>query len=179
MYVAAMGPQTAKFAGEEGDGIITNELNPNNIKEKLLASFRQGAERAGKNYDSMLKAVFMPASFDEDKQKALQSIEFWKGAMIKAMYEVDIHDPREIQENGQIVGNDVMEKMAFVISNAEEGIQKLKKYVELGFTDIVLINSSPDKEKLVKLLAQDIIPTINEGQTQRSQLRKDAATITS
>jgi succinylarginine dihydrolase len=83
----------------------------------------------------------MPASYDEDKQKALNSIVFWKGAMIKALFEVDVHDPREIQENGQVVGNDTMEKKAFVISNAEEGIKKIKQYADLGFTEIVLMSS--------------------------------------
>lgn len=50
------------------------------------------------NYDIMTKAIFLPASYDPDKQKALESITFWKGAMIKAFFEVDIHDPREIQK---------------------------------------------------------------------------------
>jgi hypothetical protein len=105
----------------------------------------------------------MPASYDQDKEKALKSIVFWKGAMIKAFFEANIHDPREIQENGQVVGNDTMEQMAFVISNAEEGIKKVKKYTDLGFTDVVLINSSPDRTKLVKLLSEEIIPGIGNG----------------
>ena len=46
--------------------------------------------------------------------------------------------------------------MALVISNTEEGIKKLQKYVQLGFTEIVVVNSSPDRKKLVKLLAQQI-----------------------
>jgi coenzyme F420-dependent glucose-6-phosphate dehydrogenase len=78
--------------------------------------------------------------------------------MIKAFYEVDVHDPRKIEENGQLVGNDVIEKMAIVISNAEEGIKKLKKYVDLGFTEIVLTNSSPNRKKFVKLLTEELAP---------------------
>ena len=182
LYIAAMGPQTAKFAGEQGDGLITNEINIQNIKDKLLPSFKEGVEKSlslnsnssnlstennssisnitGKNYETMTKAVFLPASYDEDKQKALESISFWKGAMIKAFFKVDVHDPREIQENGQVVGNDTMEKMAFVISNAEEGIQKIKKYADIGITDVVLINSSPNRESFVKLLSKEIIPEL-------------------
>jgi 2-keto-3-deoxy-6-phosphogluconate aldolase len=48
--------------------------------------------------------------------------------------------------------------MLLVITNAEEGINKLEKYVDLGFTEIVLTNSSPDREKLVKLIAEEISP---------------------
>jgi hypothetical protein len=66
--------------------------------------------------------------------------------MIKAFFDVDVHDPRKIEEDGQIVGDDTLEKKFLVVSSAEEAIKKLKKYIELGFTEIVLTNSSP-KEK--------------------------------
>jgi hypothetical protein len=49
--------------------------------------------------------------------------------------------------------------VAFVISNAEEGINKVRQYTELGFTDIVLINSSSNRNNLVRLLlSEEIIP---------------------
>ncbi len=155
-----MKPQSAMLAGEEGDGLVTNELDLEILKNKVLPAFKQGSERSGKDYNSLTKAVFMPASYDQDKDKAIKSIVFWKGAMIKAFFEADVHDPREIQENGLVVGNDTMQEMAFVISNAEEGIKKIKQYIELGFTDIVLINSSPDRNNLVKLLSNEIIPQV-------------------
>jgi coenzyme F420-dependent glucose-6-phosphate dehydrogenase len=162
LLIAAMKPQSARLAGEAGDGLVTNELNLENLKNKVLPAFREGVEKSGRDYKSLTKAVFMPASYDQDKEKAIKSIVFWKGAMIKAFFEADIHDPREIQENGLVVGNDTMEQMAFVISNAEEGIKKVKQYKELGFTDIVLINSSPDRNNLVKLLSKDIIPQVRK-----------------
>ena len=163
LFIAAMKPQAARLAGQEGDGLVTNELNLENLKDKVLPAFREGVEKSGRDYDSLTKAVFMPASYDQDKEKAIKSIVFWKGAMIKAFFEADIHDPREIQENGLVVGNDTMEQMAFVISNAEEGIKKVKQYAELGFTDIVLINSSPDRNNLTRLLSKDIIPQLRRG----------------
>jgi hypothetical protein len=49
-----------------------------------------------------------------------------------------------------------------VISSAEEGIKKLEKYAKLGFTDIVLINSIPDRAKFVQLLAHQIVPAYKE-----------------
>jgi len=35
--------------------------------------------------------------------------------MIKAFFEADNHDPREIEENGRVVGNDTMEQMAYIM----------------------------------------------------------------
>ena len=71
--------------------------------------------------------------------------------MIKAFFDVDVHDPREIEENAQVIGDYTLEKTLLVITNAEERIKKLEKYAYLGFTEIVLTNSSPDREQLDKI----------------------------
>jgi coenzyme F420-dependent glucose-6-phosphate dehydrogenase len=80
--------------------------------------------------------------------------------MIRVFFDLDVHDPRKIEANAQVIGDDTLEKMLLVITNAEEGIKRLKKYVDLGFTEIVLTNSSPDREKLVKLIAKEISPAL-------------------
>lgn len=48
--------------------------------------------------------------------------------------------------------------------DAVEGIKKLQRYVQLGFTEIMVVNSSPDRKKLVKLLAQQISPAFKAEQ---------------
>jgi G6PDH family F420-dependent oxidoreductase len=158
LYLAGIGKQSARLAGEETDGFVTNELDVGVIKDKLFPALKKGTMVSGKDYSSLEKILFLPASYNEDKQKALESIRFWRGAMIKAFFDVDVHDPRKIQENGQIIGDDTLEKMFLVISTAEEGIEKLKKYIELGFTEIVLTNSSPNRNELVKLISEKISP---------------------
>jgi len=163
LYVAALGEQSAMLAGEEANGFVTNELDVEKIKNKLFPAIKKGAKKSSKDYQSLERILFIPASYDEDKDKALRSISFWRGAMIKAFYEVDIHDPRKIEENGQVIGNDTLEKMTLVVSNAEEAIKKLQMYVELGFTEIVMTNSSPDRYKFVKLVAEQIIPAFERS----------------
>jgi hypothetical protein len=58
---------------------------------------------------------------------------------------VNFPDPRKIEESAQVVVMDTMEKMTPVVSSAEEAMKKLERYVQLGFTEIVLINSSQIK----------------------------------
>lgn len=158
LYLAGIGKQSARLAGEEAYGFVTNELDIDVIRDKLFPALKEGATISGKDYSSLEKILFLPASYHEDKQKALESIRFWRGAMIKAFFDVDVHDPRKIQENGQIIGDDTLEKMFLVISTAEEGMEKLKKYIELGFTEIVLTNSSPNRNELVELISEKISP---------------------
>jgi len=80
--------------------------------------------------------------------------------MIKAFFDVDVHDPRIIEENAQVIGDDTLENMLLVITNAEDAIEKLSNYVKLGFTEIVLTNSSPDRNKLIELVTDEIAPSL-------------------
>ena len=126
----------------------------------MFPALEKGTRNSGKDYDSIEKILFIPTSYNEDKEKAVQSIRFWRGAMIKAFFDVDVHDPRKIEENGQIVGDDTLGNMFLVISSAEEAVKKIKKYIDIGFTEIVLTNSSPDRNELVRLVAEKIIPDL-------------------
>ena len=157
LYIAGLGKQSAMLAGELGDGFVTNELSVDAISNNLFPALKEGAKRAGRNYDSLEKILFIPASYDpNDKQKAIESIRFWRGAMIKAFFDVDVHDPRKIEEYAKVIGDDTLENMLLIISNGADAIKKLQKYVDLGFTEIVLTNSSPDRDKLVKLVSDEI-----------------------
>jgi coenzyme F420-dependent glucose-6-phosphate dehydrogenase len=170
IYIAALGPQSASLAGQEAEGFVTNELNPEVIESKLLPAFRDGARKAARDPQTLDKVLFIPASYDPDKQKALESIGFWRGAMVKAFFEVNFPDPRKIEESAQVVGMDTIEKMALVVSSSEEAIKKLDKYVQLGFTEIVLTNSSPNRENLLKLLSQEIAPAFRDAKSPTQRL---------
>ena len=163
LYVAGLGPQSPRLAGEQADGLVTNELSADKIKNKIFPALKDGTNAVGKDYDMMEKVLFIPGWYHEDKQKALRSISFWKGAMIKAFFDVDLHDPRKIEENGQVVGDDIMQNMLLVVSSAKEAIEKLQVYVDLGFTVVVITNSSPERTKLANLLAKEVIPHFRDA----------------
>ena len=123
VFVAGIGPQSARLASQEADGFVTNEVNPELIESKLLPEFRDAARNAGRNPEALDKILFLPASYDPDKKKALESIAYWRGAMVKAFFEVNFPDPGKIEESAQVVGMDTMEKMTLIVSSAEEAIK--------------------------------------------------------
>ncbi len=75
--------------------------------------------------------------------------------MVKAFFEVNFHDLRKIEESVQVIGMDTIEKMVLVISSTDEAIRKLDKHVRLGFTEIILVNSSPNRDVFIKLLSRE------------------------
>ena len=64
----------------------------------------------------------------------------------EGIFSGELSRPPQDRGSAQVVGMDTMEKMTLVVSSAEEAMKKLDKYVRLGFTEIVLINSSPNRE---------------------------------
>ena len=162
IYIAAAGKQSAQLAGEEGDGLITTESNIEKIRNNRIPAFEKGERKREQDHNSINKerVLFIPASFDEDEEKSLQSIRFWRGSMIKAFFETDIHDPRKIEENGMIIEDDSLKKNLFLINSAEEAIKKISAYTDAGITEIALTNSSPNKQKLIDLLVNKIIPNL-------------------
>ena len=163
IYIAGLGPKSAMLAGEEGNGFVTNELDTETIRSKLFPALESGTRKSGRDFESVEKILFIPSSYHEDKNRALESIRFWSGSMIKEFFDADIHDPRKIEEEGRKVSDDTLEQKFLVISSAEEGIKKIEKYIKVGFTEIVLTNSSPDRSELIKLVAEKIIPHVNKS----------------
>lgn len=161
IYIAGNGPQSAQLAGEEGDGFITTSADREILKNRLIPAIQKGLKKSGKDYEKFSRILFMHTSYDEDRNKALESLRFWRGVLIKAFFELDIHDPRKIEENCRVIQDDSLEKNFFVISDAEEAIKKIKQYKDLGFTEIVLTNSSPSRYKLIDLLSDKVIPAVN------------------
>ena len=68
------------------------------ICRKLFPALAQGARISRKKYEPLDKILFVPASYSEDKERAIQSIRFGDGgSMIKSFFDVDLHDRRKIE----------------------------------------------------------------------------------
>jgi len=156
VYVAAGGPRTAELAGRLADGIL---LTPNlGQSERLFKAFRNGAEKAGREPESLERVVEILVSYDENHEKALKSCRFWTGSMLPVFYKCDISDPREIEENGRLVGNEAIEKRWIVATTAEEHINRVENYVKAGFNHLYFVSSSPDESKFIKFYGEKVLP---------------------
>ena len=67
IYIAAGGPQVAKYAGRAGDGFIcTSGKGEELYKDKLIPAMKEGAEAAGKNPDDIDRMIEIKISYDTD-----------------------------------------------------------------------------------------------------------------
>ena len=78
IYIAAGGPQVAKYAGRAGDGFIcTSGKGEELYKDKLIPAMKEGAEAAGRNPDDIDRMIEIKISYDPDPKLALENTRFW------------------------------------------------------------------------------------------------------
>ena len=70
IYVAASGPLAAKLAGRVGEGFICTSGKDPQLYVNLLDNVREGAEKAGRDYESIRRMIEIKVSYDRDREVA-------------------------------------------------------------------------------------------------------------
>ena len=94
IYIAAGGPQVAKYAGRAGDGFIcTSGKGEELYKDKLIPAVKEGAEAADRDPDSIDRMIEIKISYDPDPKLALENTRFWAPLSLTAEQKHSINDP--------------------------------------------------------------------------------------
>jgi hypothetical protein len=99
--------------------------------------------------------------FHPDREKAIDSLLPWRGAMLPVFADSEVHDPRVIEENGNRVGRDSIEKYMVVATSAEDVISVVERQVKLGFDHIGLALSG-DLPAFLVAAKEKILPYFRE-----------------
>jgi alkanesulfonate monooxygenase SsuD/methylene tetrahydromethanopterin reductase-like flavin-dependent oxidoreductase (luciferase family) len=70
IYLAALSPNMLRLAGEIADGVMLWLCNPSYIREAVIPSVREGAERAGRSLDGFDIVAAVPVALTEDADAA-------------------------------------------------------------------------------------------------------------
>src|SRR6185503_5677911 len=70
IYVAASGPLAAKLAGRVGDGFICTSGKDPQLYIDLLDNVKEGAEKAGRDYEQINRMIEIKVSYDRDLDAA-------------------------------------------------------------------------------------------------------------
>src|SRR5919202_1950954 len=99
LYMAAVGEQATKTAAKYTDGLIT-VTKPDKSKE-IFDIFDKAASKEGKDHNSLEKIAKPKISYSEDYDKALKSTDFWPASLFQDVFNLDISDPRELEQKAK------------------------------------------------------------------------------
>jgi coenzyme F420-dependent glucose-6-phosphate dehydrogenase len=163
IYVAASGPAAAKLAGRVADGFIcTSGKAPELYSETLIPALNEGAEKAGRDPNSIERMIEMKVSFDTDKERALQDTRYWGALALKPEEKTGVKDPMELERLADALPVERAASRWIVSDDPEEQVARIQPYIDLGFTHLVFHAPGPDQERFLRLYATEVLPRLRE-----------------
>jgi coenzyme F420-dependent glucose-6-phosphate dehydrogenase len=163
LYIAAGGPQMARYAGRVGDGFIcTSGKGAELYRDQLLPALADGAREAGRDVDKLDKMIEVKVSYDTDLQRALDDTRLWGALALSGDEKVGVEDPREMERLADALPTERTASRWIVSTNAEEHVQQIKFYIDLGFTHLVFHAPGNDQSRFIHLYAEQVLPLLRK-----------------
>jgi coenzyme F420-dependent glucose-6-phosphate dehydrogenase len=163
IYIAGSGPAATRFAGREGDGYITTSGKaPTLYTDTLLPAVNEGVTKAGRTLADLDLLMEVKVSFDPDKEKALQDCGFWGALALSPEEKTGVEDPIEMERLADALPAERAASRFIVSSDPDEHVERIGKYVDLGFTHLVFHAPGPDQERFLRLYGDEILPRLRK-----------------
>jgi coenzyme F420-dependent glucose-6-phosphate dehydrogenase len=161
IYLAGSGPAATRYAGRQGDGYITTSgKDPSLYTDTLLPAVREGAEKGGRAITDLDLMIEVKVSFDHDRDVAMQATHFWGALGLTPEQKSGVEDPVEMQRLADELSVEQTAKRFIVSTDPDEHVEKIKTYLDLGFTHLVFHAPGPDQEKFLRLYGKEILPRL-------------------
>lgn len=161
IYIAGAGPVMAKFAGQHGDGFICTSGKAWELyTETLLPNLRAGMEHARKSSQSVDRMIEIKLSFDTDRERALQDTRFWGALALRPEEKLNIENPLEMERLADALPVERAASRWIVSNDPDDAVERIGKYVELGFNHLVFHAPGPDQSRFLKLFGEQLAPRL-------------------
>jgi coenzyme F420-dependent glucose-6-phosphate dehydrogenase len=176
LCVSALVPESAAFAGEHGDGLLTVGGEEPAIYQQMLASFEQGARRAGKDPTKLRRSIELTVGYANDSQAEMaEYMKYWAGATVPAMYDQKLYTPSMSQKNGAVVGAEVVKRKGCFSANPDDHVAFLRNYGDLGFTHLYIHYAGPDQKGLLAWYGREVLPRLGKQRHGADGARREPA----
>ncbi len=162
IYIAASGPAAARLAGRIGDGFIcTSGKGAELYTETLLPAVVEGAEKVGRDPNTIGRMIEMKVSFDPDHAKAMEATKIWSALALSGDIKMGVEDPREM-ERLAIQAEPYAHKRWLVSSDADEHVEQIATYIGYGFDHLVFHFPTNEQEEAVTRYGKEILPRLRK-----------------
>jgi coenzyme F420-dependent glucose-6-phosphate dehydrogenase len=162
IYIAAGGPQVARYAGRAGDGMIcTSGKGMELYRDKLMPAVDEGlakAERDGVGYD---RTIEIKLSFDLDHDRALENTRFWAPLSLSADEKNSYDDPSEMERAAEQLPIEKIASRWIVTSDPDEVIEQVRPYLDLGLNHLVFHAPGHDQRRFLQQFSEHVLPKLH------------------
>jgi coenzyme F420-dependent glucose-6-phosphate dehydrogenase len=126
---------------------------------KLLDGVREGAEKAGRDYEQIKRMIEIKVSYDRDIEVARKACEWWAALALTPEEKEGVEDPVEMER----LADNALDRAhtRFIVSDdPQEIVAKIKPYTDLGFTELVFHFPGNDQRRYIDEFAEDVMPLL-------------------
>ncbi len=181
MYVAGTGPKMQQLSGEISDGLLTASITTPDFVTYSRENMAIGAERAGRDADSLDVGCTLVASIDEDRDKGRQGAREIAGMYLankvqnirgsadvlleKAGLTMDEIAPiaDAMEQGGRLaaaaaVTDEILDKCVPIAGTPAECIEAVERYRDAGCTHVMLELWGDERDRQIELFGQEVLP---------------------
>jgi coenzyme F420-dependent glucose-6-phosphate dehydrogenase len=161
LYMAASGEEATQTAAKYTDGLITT-AKPDKSKD-IFEIFDKAAIQDGKDPNNLQKIAKPKVSYSEDYDKAFKSTEFWRASLIENVFDLNISDPRQLEQKAKNeVSDEKVKESTLIITSIEDCIKPIEEHFKAGFTKVYMHSTSPNEIKFIRDFCAKVLPYFND-----------------
>ena len=161
IYIAAAGASAARLAGRVADGLIcTSGKGMELYSETLLPAVLEGAGSAGRDPGEIELTIEMKVSFDSDRDRAREDTRHWAALALSPEEKMGVDDAVEMERRADALSTERAEARWIVSSDPDEHVERIRPYLDLGFTHLIFHAPGPDQRRFLGLYAAEVLPRL-------------------
>ena len=145
-------------------GLVTVGGEERETYQEIFASFEAGAREAGKNPSQMPRMIELGVAYTDDEEKAIEYRKnYWAGTFVPALFTERIYTPKMSEENGKVVGADVIKEAVCISADPEDHIELAQRYIDMGFDHLIFHSAGPDQRAFLEAYGRDVLPQLRKA----------------
>ena len=157
VFIAAVTPATAEWAGEWADGLLTVS-QPKETLRKVIDAFQAGG---GEGKPMMVQ---VKVSYDRDDATALRRAhEQWRGNIFSSDVLATLSMPEQFEAAGEFVRPEDVAERVHVSSDASRHAEWIAEYAEMGFEAVYVHNVGTAQRAFIDAYAERVLPQLVAG----------------
>ncbi|MCE0765594.1 glucose-6-phosphate dehydrogenase (coenzyme-F420) [Pseudonocardia kujensis] len=161
VYIAAGGPQVARYAGRVGDGMIcTSGKGMELYTDKLMPAVTEGAEHESRDPANIDRTIEIKMSYDRDPDVASENCRFWAPLSLTPEQKHTVSSAVEMERLADELSIAQVAKRWIVASDPDEAVAQVKPYLDAGLNHLVFHGPGPDQERYLTQFCEDMLPVL-------------------
>jgi coenzyme F420-dependent glucose-6-phosphate dehydrogenase len=163
IYIAAAGASAARLAGRVADGLICTSGKAMELyAETLLPAVMDGARAAERDPANVELTIEMKVSFDSDRERAREDTRNWAALALSPEEKTGVDDAVEMERRADALSTERAASRWIVSSDPDEHVERIRPYLDLGFTHLIFHAPGPDQHRFLQLYAAEVLPRLRE-----------------